>query len=328
MSLVSGIFLGGYAIYSENSLLIQHTDKRLVDIVESKVELIESFLKAKKGRAIDFSSDGFIKNSLVKLNGVPGSIQVMEDLSNHLIVNKLPLEKDFYEVMVLDVNGKVVGTTNPEETFGTDFSDNHMFLEGKEQPYLMEVFYDEEFRHKGIALSAPVSVDDKVLGVVVIKLLPESFYKIASGRTTLGETGEIYIVNRDKFLITPSRFLRGENKGILTQIVDTKGVEDCLEMIDKRTKEHIVHEPIISYLDYRGEKILGSHQHIMETEWCVLAEIDESEALGIPKNNFLKSVLITLITISISSTLLGFFVGRRLDAEFEKRGGPVEKDKK
>ncbi len=316
-ALICTIVLGFFYIYSENSSQTHRVHEHLEFIIESKVELIESFLEARKARAVDFSSDGFIKSSLVKLSNDPFSVQVMEDLSRHLSVNKLPLEKDFYGVMVLDINGKVVGTTNPEEDFGTDFSDTHMFLMGKKQPYLKEVFYDEKFRHKGIAISAPVLVDDKALGVVVIKLLPESFYRIASARMEFGKTEDIYTVNKEKYLITPSRFLKGEDKGVLVQKIDDENSRACF---DEGTIGHSERdEPVISFLDYRGEEAIGTHRELLGVNWCLAAQIDKSEAIDKPLKNYILNQVIVSALVIATVTLSGFFVGKLWDKRYEVR---------
>ena len=311
--ILSAVF-GGYSIYLGNDLLIRHIRSHLIDVIYLKTELVEGFLKVKKTRAVDFSSDGLIKNSLVELSNGSDSIQVMEDLSYHLVVNKLPLEEDFYEVFVLDANGKLVGTTNPETKFGTNFSTNHIFLEGKKQAYLMETFFDEEFGHKGIALSAPISGEKEFLGVVVIKLLPESLYEVTSGEAGFEKTEDIYIINNEKFLITPSKFLKGESKGILVQKVDTENAEDCFEegVIGHAERD----EPIISFLDYRGEEVIGTHREILETNWCLLVEVDKEESLIIPLKELIKNQIIAASFIVVILTSIGFFVGKLLDKKY------------
>ncbi len=306
--------LGGYSVYLENDLLIRHIYSHLTDVAHLKKELVEGFLEAKKARVVDFSSDGLIKDSLAKLSSEPGSIQVMEDLSRHLVVNKLPLEEDFYEVFVLDVDGKVAGTTNLETKLGMDFSTNHIFLKGKKQAHLMETFFDKEFGHKGIALSAPISKEKEFLGVMVIKLLPKSLYEVISGETGFGETEDVYIINNEKFLITPSKFLRGESKGVLVQEVDTENVENCF-------KENVIghaerDEPIISFLDYRGEEVIGTHREILETNWCLMIEVDKEEALTIPLKELIKNQIIAASSIVVILSLIGFFVGSFLDKKY------------
>ena len=325
-SLVTGVVLGVYSLYLERESLVRNTQTNLEEVAILKSEQVQEFLEATKARVVDFSSDGLIKNSLVKINNEFGSIQTMENLSNHLIVNKLPIEKDFYGVIVLDVNGKVVGTTNPKEDFGTDFSDNHMFLMGIKQPHLMEVMYDEGFGHKGIAISAPVLKEEKPLGVVVIKIQPDSFYGITSGGIKLGETGEIYIINKDKFLITPSRFLEGEG-GVLVQKIDDENSRACFDegVIGHPERD----EPAISFLDYRGEEVIGTHREVLDINWCLVAKIDKSEAIDRPLKNYILNQVIVSALVIATITLSGFAVGSYLDRRYEfKKGKEVNVNNK
>ncbi len=61
----------------------------------------------------------------------------------------------------------------------------------------------------------------------------------------LGETGEVYIVGRDKLMITESRFVED---AIYKQVVDTEGVRVALDNGIGMTG---------IYPDYRGIPVLG-----------------------------------------------------------------------
>ncbi len=61
------------------------------------------------------------------------------------------------------------------------------------------------------------------------------------------------------------------------------------------TIEHIGHEPVIVFEDYRGKEVLGTHVYLPEMRWCLLAEIDEAEALGELKIQLFKSAIFSLI---------------------------------
>jgi signal transduction histidine kinase len=118
-----------------------------------------------------------------------------------------------------------------------------------------------------ISVAAPILVDGKFSGVIIVNFNAEKIFKITTDRTGLGEIGEIYILNRDGYMITPSRFI---NDTLPKQDVDPEhftGTEN--------------YEPeAVLYKDYRGVDVLGAHAPIPAMNWCLVAEIDEEEAFA------------------------------------------------
>lgn len=81
-----------------------------------------------------------------------------------------------------------------------------------------------------------------------------------------GKTSEAYLVNKDKLMITKSRFIEDV---FLKQVVDTESVEKALN----EGKEMIG-----IYNDYRGIPVIGASKYISEMGWVLLVETDVSEA--------------------------------------------------
>lgn len=317
--LFASVVLVSYSSYGYNKISEKGIHKHLEDIVKIRTNHIETFLEGEKKRVIDFSFDGFIKNNLMKLKDNP-SEELMQELTDHLTNNKIVVDESIYEIEVLNNEGKVVGTTNPEEEFLTDFSKDLAFLEGKNALYIRNIFYDEEFKRDGITLSAPISNKDEFLGVILIKITLDELKEIVVSAGKFAQYEELYILDKNSFMITPSKFLKGENKGVLTQKVDTKNAENCLDTTsvnDDRENTRINH-----FLNYRGEEVVGIYNHIPDTSWCLLVEIEVEEGLENPQKEFLKSQIIISIFVITLLTLFGFFAGKYLDRRFllkEKR---------
>lgn len=61
-----------------------------------------------------------------------------------------------------------------------------------------------------ISVAAPILANGKFSGVVVVNFdAEEELYEITTDKTGMGETGEIYLVNKDGYIIAPSRFANG-----------------------------------------------------------------------------------------------------------------------
>lgn len=88
----------------------------------------------------------------------------------------------------------------------------------------------------------------------------------ASHLMRMGETGETYILNRDKLMITESRFL---DDVILKQVVDTEIVHRTENQGDT---------DLDNYPDYRGIPVFGATAVIKDMDWTVITEVDFAEA--------------------------------------------------
>ena len=143
--------------------------------------------------------------------------------------------------------------------------------------------------------------------------------EIIADKTGLGETGEIYIINKEGYAITPLLFKKDT---FLKFKVDSEIARNCLAMLDGLKEgevlmhikhEHVGHEASFVYADYRGTDVLGSHYLSHEINWCVLAKIDEAEALA-SSEELLKfsamRVLIVLLVFFVLALLLAKMISR------------------
>ena len=288
---------------SAESVLIEQSNEYLEAIAQSRASHIQDSLKQEKEKIDVLRQDHHFSDLLlVSSERTPGYEGYNFEHFQEVIESFI--QGEFYEIFVLDINGKIVATTNLEEEIGEDFSTDPLFLGGKENIYIHELHFDEEFNKIGWAISAPIIVENEVLGVVVARIEPNNLYKILLDRTGLGETGETYLVNKENYMITPSRFFP-EKHTFLKQKVDTVNSKNCLSMMKAEAAEHIAHGPVSVFMDYREVEVLGTHIYIPEMQWCLLTEIDEKEAIGLLRNELIKSALLILI---ITTVIMGIFV--------------------
>ncbi len=321
ISLIVSVIFSGYSIYTYNNVLKENINNNLETIVDFEASHIGQYADLKKQRARDFSSDGFIKAQLIELYAGKDISEIDKILYYYIENKKMPLDKDIYEIYILDIKGDIVAEIGHEEEYEreeeekSEFHEDPLYVKGKDNPYFTSILYDEEFEAKGFAVSAPILDEGKLLGVIILKISLNSLSEITTDRTGLGETGETYLVNEEKFLVTPSRFLRGEEKGVLVQKIDTEHSRACFnESIIGHSERD---EPVTSFLNYHGEIAFGTHREIPETKWCLLVEINKSEVLDDPLRNYIiRQIIFGLIIILIFS-LIGYFIGKYFD---KKRG--------
>ncbi len=320
-ALGTSLILLGYSASRYSQFLIKQVEGNLETIVHLKTKNIDQYVKSKMERAIDFSSDAFIRESLVKLKKGVSFSKPKKDLEDYITDIKLPIDKDVYEIYILNSDGDIVSESGHEEGFErerySDFYEDPLYLKGKSVPYFTTIFYDEEFGAKGFAVSAPILHDGRLLGVIILKVGLDSLFEITLDRQGLGETGEVYLINKEGFLVTPSRFLKGEEKGVLVQKIESEHSMDCF---DESVAGHLERgERVITFSDYRGEEAIGTHREVLGIGWCLVTKIDKSEAIDKPLKNYILNQLVVSALVIATVTLSGSFVGKLWDKRYEIR---------
>jgi len=228
-------------------------------------------MNGKRGRAVDFSSDGFIRDSL-ELISEGGWFQsdAVSNLNMHLKDNKKTLDPHIAAIAVVDLKGEVVSSTN-EAMIGKDVSKHELFVKSIRNSYgetdVGQTYHSPYMDVNCIFISAPLTSrrSGRTIGIIINANVLASLGEITTNRTGLGETGEVYLVNKDKLMITESRFIEG---AVLNQVVDTEAVSRAA---GGKGMTGI-------YPDYRGVAIVGASVNIPEYGWILLAEMDKAEA--------------------------------------------------
>ncbi len=283
------ISIGATYFYYQTAenILKEQAYYHLETTAQSKADCIESFLTEQKHEV--------------------GIITTHQELTNEKLIEIIDLDSHFYELFTLDSNGKVIASSD-ESHIGLDKSTDDYFINAQDKTYIKDAYYSETIKKYSISISTPYAG-----GVLVARIKLDDLNEMIADKIGLGETGEAYLVNKKKYMITYSRFKEGV---ILKQKVDTKGVEYCFGHPEE---EHIV----LGYPDYRGIAILGAHTNIEGMPWCLLAEIDEAEISERIREHYFNQLLVTLIGVTLFVILMGFFIENYFDKR--KKGKKIKK---
>jgi len=229
------------------------------------------------------------------------------------IKNVLRVYEDFFAVLVFDKNGKVVMSNFPED-IGRDKSVTECYAQGLKGTFFKNAYVFEPYDVVGISISSPINIDGSFVGIVCSKIsMEDKVFEILINKTGLGETGEIYLVNEESYIISPSRFI-GETFRKLK--IDTEATRKYFKDLGEYKNGKHPHFPDI-YEDYRGVKVLGVHDHISGANWGIIAEIDEEEVLE--PLAIMKKILIAMsFIIVLIAWLIGFLVSKRVTAPIRK----------
>ena len=219
-----------------------------------------------------------------------------------------------YEVFVLDAKGKAVVSSN-RMRIGLDRSADDYFLGAESGAYIKGAYFSSITGQETMAVSAPITDSETkaLIGIVVGRVSMKILNEITTARTGLGKTGEVYLINRDGYMITPSCFKKNT---FLILNVDNENTRECSEDLRKYGEAPHAHKAFI-YSDYRGVKVLGIHDHIPEMQWGVIAKIDKSEAFA-PLNKIKTVFVIILFLVPLTTWLTGSFAARLIIKPIEK----------
>jgi len=305
--LITAVFLTGICAPLFYMIARKSLEERIYAHLEttaqSRAHHIETYLNEHKEKVEIMADSALAEAALEKFKNKESSSTELTKEASLEVTEFIQTEVDFYEIFVLNLDGKIVNSTD-ESNIGLDRSTDAYFLGTKERVYIKDAYYSTTTNRRSIAISAPVLDDEtrECLGVLVARLDLTGLDEIACDRTGLGETGEIYIVNKEGYMITPSRF---KEDTFLKLKVDTENTRAYLEDVKKFGSKPHRHVPF-TYIDYRGVKVLGMHDHIPQMTWGLLAKIDAKEVLApLAKIKFLF-VFITIF-VPIAAWLIGIF---------------------
>jgi methyl-accepting chemotaxis protein len=214
-------------------------------------------------------------------------------------------QNGYVETLVMDAQGKVLASTD-DLSIGRDESANGIFTGAAEGIHIQDVYYHNASKQYAFAVSAPIRHRDtgKLLGVIANRLSLATLNDITTNRLGLGATGEAYIVNKNSYMITQSRFIANAT---LKQKVDSQPVR--LFQTQQQNMAGL-------YPDYRNIPIVGASEGQLinkhyDLGWLLLVEIDEAEADAeiIHLRNW---VLLFALATGLVAAITGLIFGRGL----------------
>ena len=249
-------------------------------------------------------------------------------------------EYNYKDVLVSNDKG-LVTIASAEESIGRDISKMDYFKQAvqgntfvssvtpSEIP-LMNEFGEKELGVPTMFVSTPMKDrDGVVIGVVALRIDVGALNELMLS-LKLGHTGETYLVNKDGYMITESRFTAHlKEMGLVKRRCALE-----LKLINRETGEltNGVRECVAGnngfnakgYKDYSGITVLGVWRWLPEFNWGVIAEIDRDEGYGAAYN--LKYIVSSiLLVLAFPIVLVAYFIGKKASIPIIKLKEVTEK---
>ncbi|MBU0702959.1 MAG: GAF domain-containing protein [Chloroflexi bacterium] len=230
----------------------------------------------------------------------------------------------FEELFIMDLQGRLILSTDTARE-GESHRIRIYFRKGLQGLHVEPPFYDPTLGQMSVIAARPVVNNrGEVIGVLAGRASLATLNEIMLERTGLGETGETYLVGRNRVLLTENRF--GE-KDIP---VRTSGA-------DAVAGDQINGSGL--YDNYRDIPVIGAYHWLPELQVALLAEQEQAEAfrtiyttLGVNVGVAVAAALLTvvtslLVTRSIATPLVSLAeTATQIAAGDLERVAPVEKE--
>ncbi|NQY86479.1 MAG: diguanylate cyclase [Colwellia sp.] len=282
---------------------------------EYKVGEIHLFLETLKTNTTDFSSDGFIKNELIKITNKLSSAQHLND---HLRQNKLPTKSNLMFIDVVNTQGLIIASTLASR-IGKDLSEKLYYQKGLSQSYVAKFIHYPNLQLLG-AVASPIISNDKTqltLGVLVNHYRMNKIQDLFSGELlhSLGAKSEHRILSAGESIY----MLTIEGRGITTSeksLIDNQHSFNFDTHPIKQARQFNKESQGI-WKNHLSKSVLGVSiiAEIDGLKFILLAEQEIEQAfqlINTLKQQFYLLLIFTVMVIIILSSLLSYFIVKPL----------------
>lgn len=291
-------------------------------IGHKQTELVTTWMRERMKDAIVVASNPFIAKSINLKRDDEDFKKTLRHLETVII------EYGYKGAFVADVNGKVIVAT-VSDNIGRDISKTDYFksaIQGNtyatsivpSQIPLLNEFEVKEIGLPTMFVSTPLRDEERIIGVVSLRIHVSTLSNLLQSYK-FGKTGETFLVNKDGYMLTESRFTDQLQK--LGLIKTRSALELRLTELGEENLTYGVQQCISGksgfdakgYKDYAGIEVLGVWNWSPEFNWGVVTEIDRGEAYGAAYN--LKYIVTALLlAIAFPIVVVAYFVGKKFSA--------------
>ena len=308
---VSIISISSIAFLSFNSateVLEERIKEQLTSESTIRGNSILSFVHSRILETQVLSTDPMIRSLVHDLNQIEyqsGYYSKIQDKKRDFLIQVQAFQQTvgfsigFEDVKVIGKDGRVFfSLVSLDKT--DNFSQDSRFLQGLEAPFVD--FEQAPNTANKMIVTIPIfelesARGSEPIGVLIATLRTDDLDAILLDRGGLGDSGEVYLVNQDFYIISESRFVEDAP---FNQIVDTLPVRECFE----NGKEYSG-----IYSGYRGNQIFGSTFCVKDLGFILLAEIEREEIFE-PVSVLENKIILAGFSIMGAMIILAFFLSK------------------
>lgn len=275
---------------------------------------LESVAAIQKSRISSLIEDDFEKLLLVTNNTqlrvslesfTRDPVGEHRDKMNLILRDAVSSIGDFREISILDLNGKIVASTE-QAHIGHDHSNKSFFTAGKKGNFV-DVFSLHGGEAEKIYFAGPVRKEKGILGVAIIVVDLQSITSVIMDYSGLGKTGETLLAkkdpNGDALFLMPLRFDKAA--ALKRSVPKTEKNVAITQALFKN--ENL----FTDFIDYRGTAVLSATRYIESVGWGLVVKIDKAEAYA-PINRLGNLLGVAMIFISLAAMAVSIYISRSI----------------
>lgn len=285
---MSSILTTGIGIYHYINVSKQIRERIFSELnftAESKAEVVETYISG-----FEYETQILSDVLAVKLSKDDSNLAEITDLLSSVASRA----SEIAHIDVISPEGVALASSDPKKV-GEDKTQKATYIEGKKGLFFNNLHLSSGGKKPAFGVSVPImNKDNQLLGVVLVDVNADKLFEILMKESSFGEFGEIFLVNKNNLLVSPSKFL---SDTFLKMEITATNVKNC------STHDHDSHSAdsfalLSRYNGLSGKPVLGTHVYIPNRDWCLVAEANEKEFLTNPMNRLLiisgASMLISL----------------------------------
>ncbi len=217
-----------------------------------------------------------------------------DELKDYFATYEREYEGVYEEFFLLDLDGNIIFSTLNRT--GNAANVPYFTEASKGKLYISDVTLSEISGYPEIILTNPVMKNGTIAGVLAARVSMENLYRILEN-IDIGKSGEIFIVNKDGDIIFHNNRSRILHKNINNNFA-----------VKEVTYEK---NGINEYVNYKGEKVLGSYYWLPLYRWGLVVEKNTDEAYSGVLN--LESRMVCISTFAVIAVILAaIIISRRI----------------
>ncbi len=222
--------IGTLSFFVASNALQQQAFNQLISLRDVKKSQIESWFGERYGDINVLSTFPTVKQAMKELEsalnisqskGYSG-LDILKDpgymLTHnrfHALLSNYEKEYGYYDLFLISKNGNIVYTAEKEADFGQGLASKSWHLKkvwqgAKNGEETLGDF--EKYKPSNDApacfIAAPIKEGANIIGILALQIPLDSINKIMQERSGLGESGETYLVGKDKLMRSDSSFLK------------------------------------------------------------------------------------------------------------------------
>lgn len=197
-------------------------------------------------------------------------------------------------------------------------------------------------------VATPITVAGKKIGILIFQIQLTAINNIMTNGGDweyigLGKTGESYLIDNKKRMISESRFFMEDPKGYINKMqklgldaetitrMQAKNNNMGLQFIDTLGANEVVQGKtgFGIFKDYRGVEVLGAYEpiNVFGLDWGIICQIDKSEAFA-PVKVLAQKIVVSLtgvmVLILFFSVIVGIGLARQISVPIENLSVKVQ----